>query len=695
MAIQSASPARVWRVSAAALLFLTSVVTLVLLSQQVAPPVALYVATLVVGSAAISALLWKTPAITARTVLLVAVLGHVVALFGQTVFEDDYYRFIWDGWRVLESGTPYGLPPEDFLDNPSVPPAMQAVLEWINYPQYPTIYGPVLQFLFAIVSFVAGSNELGLRILFAGSALLLTALLLKKYRPGSAALFAWNPVVVAESTIHLHPDIILALFLFAGIAAGRRHPIVAGMLIGAAAGVKIVALAAWPILLRLAPQALIAASVTLAALYGFFAVQGLGVGFDSTETFATQWYFNPFAYELFFVLFGPTWGRVFALGIAGVLVLWLHASAKNFERVPLAAIFGTILLFAPAVNAWYLMWLLPFAVGRREIWPYVASAVLPLSYLTGLNLELYEFEEFEVHPLALRAEWVLIGCAILYDLVRARHSRRAGASRPAQPLIARVSVVIPALNEEGSIEAAVRGIFAAAPDGLAEVIVADNGSTDRTAEKARAAGATVVLQPERGYGAACLAGLEIVDIESNIILFMDADLSDVPEEADGLLAPIINGEADLVIGSRTLGQVEAGAMSAPQRFGNWLAPVLVRVLWGVRYTDLGPFRAIRRDALERLDMADRDFGWTIEMQVRAAKAELRIAERPVSYRRRVGVSKISGTLRGVFAAGSKILYVIAREAFGDFDQRSRSQVRAARATPPTRVNSRLAANDDA
>ena len=660
-----------WRASAAALFFLASMSALVLLTRQVAPSIALYVAALAGGSALVSLTLWRTPEISTRTVLLVAVVGHAIALFGQTIFEDDYYRFLWDGWRVLESGTPYGIPPQDFIDDSSVSPDMQGVLEWINYPYYPTIYGPTLQVLFAATYAVFGSNELGLRLLFAVGALVLSALIMRRYSPGKAALFAWNPVVVAESTLHLHPDILLGLFLFAGVMAGRDRPILAGLLIGIATGVKVVAFAAWPILLRLAPAALISAVATLAVLYGFFALQGLGVGLDSTETFAKQWHFNPQVYQLLFSLFGPTWGRLITLAIAGLIVVWLHASSKDFESVPLAAIFGIILLFAPAVNVWYLMWLLPFAVGRREIWPYIASAALPLSYLTGLNLELYEFEDFEVHPIAHRAEWLLIGAAMLFDIVRHWKGKRA-CDNPVTPIATpQVSVVIPALNEAGSVGKTVQGILAANPSGLSEVIVADNGSTDETASEAKAAGAKVTAQPERGYGAACLAALKVVDSKTNIILFMDADLSDVPEEAERLLAPIIAGEADLVIGSRAKGQVEKGAMSMPQRFGNWLAPTLVRFIWGVRYTDLGPFRAIERSAFERLLMADRDFGWTIEMQVRAAKLGLRITERPVNYRKRVGVSKISGTLRGVFAAGWKILFVIAREAFGDFDQARR------------------------
>ena len=491
-------------------------------------------------------------------------------------------------------------------------------------------------------------------------------------------------MVVAESTLHLHPDIILALALFSGLLAGRRHPVIAGIFIGMAVGVKVVALAAWPMLLRLAPIGLVSALAILALFYGAFAIQGLGVGLDSTETFATQWYFNPLAFEPLLVMFGPTWGRLVALALAGLIVLWLHSTAKNFDQVPLAAIFGAILLFAPAVNAWYLLWLLPFALDRRDIWPYVASAAIPLSYLTGLNLEIYELDEFEVHPIAVRVEWFLIGAAIIFDLVRNQLASREKKSHKTSVIEPAVSVVIPALNEEGSVGPTVQDILHANPPGLVEIIVADNGSSDGTAAEASAAGAKVVLQPERGYGAACLAALEAVDTRSNIILFMDADRSDVPTDAAALLAPIIAGEADLVIGSRTLGTVERGAMSAPQRFGNWLAPFVVYLIWRERYTDLGPFRAVRRDALEQLAMSDRDFGWTIEMQVRAAKIGLRTAERPVGYRKRVGVSKISGTVRGVLAASWKILFVIAREAFGDFDRLESSKMRNSSRTAMTR-----------
>ena len=656
-----------------ALMFLVSVLALVVLSRTAAPPVTVYVAVLVIGGGLASVLLWRGSAIRPATVLVVAGIANAIALFGYTVFEDDFYRFIWDGWRLLETGTPYGVPPADFIGNPNIPEDLRGVLEWINYPQYPTIYGPVLQIVFAITAFFAGADELGLRIVFALASLLTTTLLLRNHEAHRVALFAWNPVVVAETTLHLHPDIFLGLALVAAMLAGRRHPIVAGAFFAVAASVKLVALAAWPLLIRLRPTAMITAFAVMALLYGAFAFQGEGVGLDSTETFATLWHFNPLAYEALFLLLGPTWGRIAALAIAGTIVIWLHARSQGFDEVPLAAIFGVILLFAPAVNAWYLLWLLPLAVGRKEIWPYVASAVLPLSYLTGLNLEDFSIEDFEVHPFARWAQWAAIAGAIAFDIWRTRSAKSKQAA-PNTPITEpRISVVMPALNEESSVGEAVRGIIKANPAGLVEVIVADNGSTDRTASIANDVGARVISQPEKGYGAACLAALDQLDPKTNIVLFMDADLSDVPEEAAALLAPIVSGEADLVIGSRTLGNVEAGAMSAPQRLGNWLVPALVRMIWGVHYTDLGPFRAIRRDALDKLGMADRDFGWTIEMQVRAAKLHMRISEKPVNYRKRIGVSKISGTIRGVIAAGWKILFVIGREAFGDFDQASRSR----------------------
>ena len=223
-----------------------------------------------------------------------------------------------------------------------------------------------------------------------------------------------------------------------------------------------------------------------------------------------------------------------------------------------------------------------------------------------------------------------------------------------------VDVVIPALDEEEALP----HVLAAIPSGLVRrVVVADNGSRDRTASRAREAGAEVVSEPRRGYGAACLKALAHLRAEQpDVVVFLDGDHSDHPEELPSLLAPISAGHADFVVGSRALGVSERGSLTPQQRVGNAIACVALRLVYGARYTDLGPFRAIRWDALEELGMVDRDYGWTVEMQIKAARRRVPHAEVPVSYRRRIGVSKVSGTLRGTLGASRKILWVLARHA---------------------------------
>jgi glycosyltransferase involved in cell wall biosynthesis len=225
---------------------------------------------------------------------------------------------------------------------------------------------------------------------------------------------------------------------------------------------------------------------------------------------------------------------------------------------------------------------------------------------------------------------------------------------------ATVSVVIPALNEEETIGAVVRAV----PREIAsEVIVVDNGSDDRTTEQARAAGARVVSEPRRGYGRACRAGVEAVAAGCEIIVFLDGDGSDCPELMNRLVEPIRARTHDFVIGSRTRGRREPGSMNFQQLFAGRAAGFLLGALYGVRYTDMCPFRAIRRDALARLPMREETYGWNLEMQMRVARANLRILEVPVEHRRRAGgESKVSGNLRGTILAGTRILYTVARVA---------------------------------
>lgn len=225
-----------------------------------------------------------------------------------------------------------------------------------------------------------------------------------------------------------------------------------------------------------------------------------------------------------------------------------------------------------------------------------------------------------------------------------------------------VSVVIPALNEEEPIGEVVREVIAT---GIPrEVVVVDNGSTDLTAECARNAGARVISAP-RGYGRACAAGVAAVSDECDVLVFLDGDGSDVPRFIPALVEPIINGTHDFVIGSRTRGKREPGSMNAQQVFAGHLAGLLIRAFYGVRYTDMSPFRAIRRDSFQTLGMREETYGWNLEMQMKAARTGLRILEVPVDHRRRRGgESKVSGTLRGTFVASFRILTTFLKIAFG-------------------------------
>jgi len=219
----------------------------------------------------------------------------------------------------------------------------------------------------------------------------------------------------------------------------------------------------------------------------------------------------------------------------------------------------------------------------------------------------------------------------------------------------KVIVIIPAYNEEHAIGNVIRDI---PKEIVSEIIVANNNSKDKTRDSAIAAGAIVLDEKRQGYGYACLKGMDYVQsnaLNPDIIVFIDGDYSDYPQQLPLLIQPIISNNIDMVIGSRALGNRKRGSMTVPQIFGNWLATRLIRLFYGVRYTDLGPFRAIKWTALLDMNMQDKTYGWTVEMQLKAAKNKLKVQEVPVDYRVRIGISKVSGTVKGTVMAGYKII----------------------------------------
>jgi glycosyltransferase involved in cell wall biosynthesis len=225
------------------------------------------------------------------------------------------------------------------------------------------------------------------------------------------------------------------------------------------------------------------------------------------------------------------------------------------------------------------------------------------------------------------------------------------------------TVIIPAYNEEDSIAKVIGDI----PQNLvSEIIVVDNNSTDGTAEVARNSGATVLIEQRKGYGAACLRGIEYLkNIKPEIVVFLDGDYSDYPGELSDIIDPILEKKYDFVLGSRVMGKREKGSLPIQSRLGSLIAGFLIKLFWNVKYTDLGPFRAIRYSKLLQLNMNDKWYGWTVEMQIRAAKKNLKIIEIPVSYRKRIGKSKVTGTVRGTIMASIIIMKTIFKELFND------------------------------
>ena len=597
---------------------------------------------------------------------------------------DDMHRYLWEAKILGQGFNPWTLAP----DHETLAPLRDADWEKMNHRGLPTLYPPLAEGMFFLLARIQPSAlffKLAFVFLDLLGFLLLLAILRERQpppgagRPGNqaghsgtrtvdsriAAVYFLNPLLLFEIAGRGHFDSLTILCHLAFLwALGRGKGAWAPVFLGLGVLGKMVSLSLAPIFfLRIRPlrAGLFCLGVGAITVASFLLTGGVG----SMGRFALEFRFNsvfPYALEILGgSLLSPTGRRLALLAMLalGVVLGLVRLRRASGERQALYFL-GLALLFSPTLHPWYLLWALPFAaLAMSRPWllltgtTLVTYAVYGRAYLTGVWQEIHwlRLPEF-LPPLLL---WVLAG---------RRAPDRLAANGPTSPPFTLsspptgpVRAIIPVLNEEKSIPLVLRAI----PSLAQEVIVVDNGCTDATPRLARSMGATVVTEPERGYGAACLRGMARLGPETGVVVFLDGDYSDFPEEMVSLVEPILAGRADLVIGSRVLGRREKGALLPVAIFGNWLSTRLVKWGWGFAYTDLGPFRAIRRDSLDMLGMQDRNFGWTIEMQVKALTHGLRVMEVPVSYRNRVGKSKISGTFTGSIRAGFKILAVIGRE----------------------------------
>lgn len=595
-------------------------------------------------------------------ILAAGVLFRLTAFLSPPSLSDDIYRYLWDG-RVQAAGhNPYRFAP----DAPELASLRNAEHTGINHKSVPTIYPPLAQAVFRLA--VALSPTLAAqRVAFLLFDLALLFLLPSFLRarglpPERCLVYAWHPLAVAEFASSGHLDSLGLFFLFAGLLAFHRRKFVqAGVFSALSFLGKLgsAVLLPWLLFRREGRRTAVFMALGIGAGYAFYLTPPLTETFASlfagTRTYARDWSFNAGIYAALSAATGAP-GRWLRLGVG---LLWTVAAlglARRFKD-PLAYAAGAVALalaLSPVVHPWYALWLLPFLCFFPHPAGLAFTGLVALSYLV---LAVYDRTGRWALP-----PWVpIVEYGTTYGLwffaLRRRPARILGNSAPDFPV--RPAIVIPAFNEEKAIGAVLGEI---PRDRTPQIIVVDNGSTDGTADAARSRGASVVAEPRRGYGRAVQAGARALSSDRNVLVILDGDHSDFPEDLPSLLGPLERNEADLVIGSRVLGGAPRDSLTPQQRFGNWLSCRLLALLFGQSFTDLGPFRALRRDLFDRLGLTDPTYGWNVEMQIKALRAGARVREVPVRYRRRIGVSKISGTVKGTVLAGIKILWTIAREA---------------------------------
>jgi len=602
-------------------------------------------------------------------------------------------------------------------------PGGAETLKRVSYPEIPTIYPPAAQLVFFAGFKLTGWSWLGLRIIFiaayfGGAALIVAAL--KHVHSGklsaatlAALLLGWCPLAVKEIANSTHLDALLVLYFGAIIYIVARRAelppiafaVLTGIFFGLAILTKLYPMLLLPIFLAWTAgryswriSSIFAAVTFLVVTIGYapFLWYDGGRVFEGFNRFSNDWLRNAGFFALLRMVFTYVFGEgQFELPLVGgagplgtvaakiaaqilVIVAIAFSAVRAFKSrksqpeleslstLCTGVLFGWFLLL-PMAFPWYLLGILPFIVcSRPHLLPWL------LLFSTGCLYYLLFYTEYHNLPMAYDA--VILGveyglpalAALIVLFVRAKQpcekTPQVDPNFRYKKTGMRLGVVIPAFNEEDCIAEAVSAAHCAG-DGKGEVrvVVCDNGSTDQTATRARSVGAEVVLESQRGYGAACLKAITHLAEWPDIILFCDADSGISATELRKIIFPILEERADFVIGTRTF--AEPGSMTLPQRFGNRLATLLIRLIWGKRFRDLGPTRAIRRETLQALAMSDRTWGWTIEMQIKALQQRVRIDEIDSSWRRRKsGHSKISGTFLGVLRAGSRILWTIARLA---------------------------------
>ena len=607
--------------------------------------------------------------------------------------SDDIYRYLWEGKLVAAGINP-------FVHAPSDPSLAQlhdsAVFPHINHKEYPAIYPPLNQFIFALSTIVRPTiNAMNMTfILFDLLTMALLFLILRERQldPARIIIYAWNPLVIMEFAGSGHLDsagiffLMLAFYFFT-----KKRSWSSALALALSFLIKFIPLIFLPFLVVRRKMITLSVFVFTAILLYFPFLDAGRKLFESLLVYTEHWVFNASLYD---VILWMGVSPLHARGISVLLLLLLvtvlffrYAQKKSDEQedsiyhVGFVAL-GSFLLLTPTIHPWYLCWMVPFLViFPNRAWIYFTGSV----FLSYFILKGYaEAGVWKENTAVKLAEYLPFYTLLICDAARRYRSKPSPGilSRTAgqteliftPPLHEkhmnsnrkRVSVIIPALNEKDSIGLVIGDIPKHLVD---EIIVVDNGSTDGTAEVALNSGVRVVSENHRGYGAACLRGIEAAR-NPDIIVFMDGDYSDYPEEMEHILAPIRKDKADLVIGSRIAGAASEPVLPPHSYWGNRLTTWLINALYHHRFTDLGPFRAITYDGLKKLAMRDTNYGWTVEMQVKAVTNGLKVVEIPVSYRKRIGKSKVTGTIAGSLKAGIKMLYTV-------FSLRSPKEVKSA------------------